>query len=129
MPDRPLHMLVRHIRRMAADALDGEESDRVLLAKFIAERDEAAFTLLVQRHGPMVRGVCQRLLVRSPDVDDAFQATFLMLVRKASSVCLRSMASAMASAIRASPSSVAVVMGWRAKSAITPTTFASTSSG
>src|ERR1700687_3559275 len=86
MADRPLHMLVRHIRRMAADALDGEESDRALLSKFIAERDETAFTLLVQRHGPMVRGVCQRLLGRSPDVDDAFQATFLILVRKAPAI-------------------------------------------
>src|SRR6266446_7335757 len=86
MAGRPLNMLVRHIRRMAGDALDGKESDRMLLAKFITQRDEAAFTMLVQRHGPMVRGVCQRLLGRSPDVDDAFQATFLILVRKASAI-------------------------------------------
>src|SRR6266446_9324634 len=86
MAGRPLNMLVRHIRRMAGDALDGKESDRMLLAKFITQRDEAAFTMLVQRHGPMVRGVCRRLLGKSPDVDDAFQATFLLLICKARSI-------------------------------------------
>ena len=86
MPDQPMQTLVRHIRRMAGDEQDSEQSDRVLLAKFIAQRDENAFAALVQKHGPMVRGVCQRLLGQSPDVDDAFQATFLILVRKASAI-------------------------------------------
>jgi RNA polymerase sigma factor (sigma-70 family) len=86
MADRPLQTLVRHIQRMAGDLPDSEQSDRVLLARFIAQRDQAAFTLLVQRHGPMVRGVCGRILGQSADVDDAFQATFLLLVRKAQSI-------------------------------------------
>ncbi len=54
-------------------------SDRALLDRFVHDRDEAAFEALVVRHGPMVRGVCHRLLAGSPDVDDAFQATFLVL--------------------------------------------------
>ena len=57
--------------------------DRALLESFLAEGDEAAFEALVARHGPMVRGVCRRLLASPHDADDAFQATFLVLVRKA----------------------------------------------
>src|SRR6266446_3574000 len=86
MPDRPIDVLVRHIRRMVGEITDADHSDRVLLARFIAQGDHAAFTALVQRHGPMVRGVCQRLLGSSADVDDAFQATFLLLVRKAATI-------------------------------------------
>src|ERR1700758_3394133 len=54
-----------------------------LLERFVAGRDEAAFEALVARHGPMVLGVCRQLLRDPNDVDDAFQATFLVLVRKA----------------------------------------------
>ncbi len=57
--------------------------DRVLLGRFLAERNEAAFEALVERHGPMVLGVCRRLSASVHDADDAFQATFLILVRKA----------------------------------------------
>jgi RNA polymerase sigma factor (sigma-70 family) len=57
-----------------------------LLERFVTRRDEAAFEALVARHGPMVLGVCRRLLRDPNDVDDAFQATFLVLVKKASSV-------------------------------------------
>ena len=57
--------------------------DRALLDWFLSEGDEAAFEAIVARHGPMVRGVCRRLLGSSHDADDAFQATFLVLVRKA----------------------------------------------
>jgi len=86
MPDRPIEVLVRHIHRMIGEITGPDHSDRVLLARFIAQGDHAAFTALVHRHGPMVRGVCQRLLGPSADVDDAFQATFLLLVRKAVSI-------------------------------------------
>ena len=57
-----------------------------LLERFIERRDEPAFAALVARHGPMVLGVCRRLLVDPHDVEDAFQATFLILVRRAGSL-------------------------------------------
>src|ERR1700683_4575547 len=57
-----------------------------LLERFVTRRDEAAFEALVARHGPMVLGVCRHLLRDPNDVDDAFQATFLVLVKKAGSV-------------------------------------------
>jgi len=57
--------------------------DRALLHSFLSGGDEAAFEALVTRHGPMVLGVCRRLLASPHDADDAFQATFLVLVRKA----------------------------------------------
>ena len=64
-------------------------SDRQLLARFVAHRDavaELAFTTLVERHGSMVLGVCRRILADSHDAEDAFQATFLVLVRQAGSI-------------------------------------------
>src|ERR1700752_418141 len=54
-----------------------------LLSRYVSRRDEAAFEALVARHGPMVLGVCRQLLRDPNDVDDAFQATFLVLVRNA----------------------------------------------
>src|SRR5262249_61442668 len=56
------------------------------LARYPASRAEAAFPALVRRHGPMVLAVCRRLLRDAHDADDAFQATFLLLVRKAGSL-------------------------------------------
>jgi RNA polymerase sigma factor (sigma-70 family) len=64
-------------------------SDAQLLKGFIAEHDEAAFAALVRRHGPMVLGVCWRILGNAHDTDDAFQATFLVLVQKAGTLANR----------------------------------------
>jgi DNA-directed RNA polymerase specialized sigma24 family protein len=57
-----------------------------LLERFVAAGDEAAFAALVARHGPMVLGVCRRILRDEHDVEDAFQATFLILVRRAGAI-------------------------------------------
>ena len=65
---------------------NGELGDAQLLDDFIACREEAAFAELLRRHGPMVLGVCRRVLANPHDAEDAFQATFLILVRKAATI-------------------------------------------
>jgi RNA polymerase sigma factor (sigma-70 family) len=73
---------LRHLRRLAAAEGEGPP-DRLLLQRFAAGRDEAAFADLVRRHGPMVLGTCRRLLRHEQDAEDAFQATWLVLARQA----------------------------------------------
>src|SRR5438067_8316599 len=60
--------------------------DRELVESYLERRDETAFAALVERHGPMVLGVCRSVLRHNQDAEDAFQATFLVLARKASSI-------------------------------------------
>src|SRR5262245_30277302 len=86
MANGQLTNAMRHIRRMLGAPAGGELSDRQLLERFAASRDEDAFTTLVERYGPVVFGVCRRILANPADVDDAFQATFLVLARKARSI-------------------------------------------
>jgi RNA polymerase sigma factor (sigma-70 family) len=78
--------VLRFLRKLTASVGLDETSDSQLLARFLSSRDEAAFAALVRRYGPMVLGVCRRVLCDPHDADDAFQATFLVLVRKAGSV-------------------------------------------
>jgi RNA polymerase sigma factor (sigma-70 family) len=85
MANNPVNQVVRHLRRVAF--LHGAgETDGQLLRRFIESRDEAAFEALLRRHGPMVLNVCQRIVRNRADAEDAFQSTFLVLVRKADSV-------------------------------------------
>ncbi len=78
--------LIPHLRRWAILPAGGEITDGQLLEEFIARRDEAAFHALVKRHGPMVFGVCRRILRHWQDAEDAFQATFVVLARKAEAI-------------------------------------------
>jgi RNA polymerase sigma factor (sigma-70 family) len=86
MAHHPLARVLRHLRGLLGANQTGELSDGQLLERFIQRRDESAFALLMQRHGPLVHSVCRRLLNDPNDVDDAFQAVFVVLVRRAGAV-------------------------------------------
>jgi RNA polymerase sigma factor (sigma-70 family) len=85
MAGAPTNPIQRFLRRMAAGGA-GEDPDRLLLERFVGAADQAAFEALVRRHGPLVLNVCTRVLDGVHDAEDAFQATFLVLVRKAGSL-------------------------------------------
>jgi RNA polymerase sigma factor (sigma-70 family) len=79
----PLGHALRRLCRSTEEQTEQDLSDADLLQRFRAGREETAFALLVQRHGPMVHGVCRRVLGDVHEAEDAFQATFLVLVRQA----------------------------------------------
>src|SRR5262245_32278126 len=86
MPQLSLRNLFWFLRRARAAHEDPDLSHGALLAHFVSRRDEVAFEALLERHGPMVLGVCRRVLGDAHAAEDAFQATFLVLARKATSI-------------------------------------------
>src|SRR5262245_22603701 len=85
MTHAPVGALLRRLRKNL-DPSGLAVSDAELLERFVRQRDETAFELLVWRHQGMVHGVCRRVLVNVHDAEDAFQAVFLALARKAGSI-------------------------------------------
>jgi RNA polymerase sigma factor (sigma-70 family) len=91
MATSPMTGFLQQLRGTALLPDGAGMTDGELLEGFVTRRDPAAFAALVQRHGPMVWGVCRRVVPSPQDAEDAFQATFLVLVRKAASVVPREM--------------------------------------
>jgi RNA polymerase sigma-70 factor (ECF subfamily) len=92
MDDAGLRAVLRYLRPLAEARTATALGDAELLRRFAEAHDEAAFTALVERHGPMVLRVCRRILGHAQDAEDACQATFLVLVRSAASVRKRASA-------------------------------------
>ena len=78
-----LNNVIRQLRSVLATRETAGLAEADLWERYVRERDEAAFETLVRRHGPMVLAVCRRVPRNLHDAEDAFQATFLVLVRKA----------------------------------------------
>src|SRR6516164_4379781 len=85
METHGLKRIVEYLHRVLP-APDGGPTDAQVLRRFVTQRDDDAFAVLVYRHGPMVWGVCQRVLRHRQDAEDAFQATFMLLARKAAGI-------------------------------------------
>ncbi|HEV3260671.1 MAG TPA: sigma-70 family RNA polymerase sigma factor [Gemmataceae bacterium] len=86
MANAQLTLALQHLRQLIRQGAAAELPDTALLERFVGQRDEAAFEVLVWRHGPMVLSLCQRLLHNPHDAEDVLQATFLTLARKAGSI-------------------------------------------
>jgi RNA polymerase sigma factor (sigma-70 family) len=86
MLNRQQKVILPHLCRLIGSQFGGELSDCDLLARFLGQGDASSFAALVRRHGPTVLGVCQRVLRNAHAAEDAFQATFLVLARKARSI-------------------------------------------
>src|SRR5262245_25447669 len=79
-------LFLRHLRTLVAGRTAEGLTDQHLLAQFVSQHDEAAFAALLERHGAMVLGVCRRILHDEHLAEDTFQATFLVLARKAGAI-------------------------------------------
>src|SRR6266404_1516817 len=86
MAKAPLDVVVRHIRKIVDVQALVEATDEQLVERFARGHEELAFATLLRRHGPMVLGVSQGILRQREDAEDVFQATFLLLARKAGSI-------------------------------------------
>src|SRR5437867_4443505 len=88
MRTSPISRVIQHLQKtvLLARATDG-----YLLESFVTDNDKGALEEIVRRYAPMVWGVCRRVLRHDHDAEDAFQATFLVLVRKAASIKPRKM--------------------------------------
>src|SRR5262249_39432725 len=86
MANASLNRVLRHLDRLRETQALAEASDAQLLGRFVVGQEEAAFAALLRRHGPLVWSVSRRVLHREQDAEDVFQATFLLLARKASSI-------------------------------------------
>jgi RNA polymerase sigma factor (sigma-70 family) len=86
MANRQAGAVVEHLCQLIDTQRLRDLTDGQLLQRFVAARDEAAFTALMQRHGRLVLGVCRHVLRHAHDAEDAFQGTFLVLARKAASI-------------------------------------------
>src|SRR5579883_2324935 len=86
MSKRQAGIILHQINRLSSPPVAGSELDRQLLERFLDNRDEAAFATLLDRHGAMVLRLCRRILHDAHEAEDAFQATFLVLARKAGTV-------------------------------------------
>ena len=86
MATAPSGMAFKDIDRLFSKGTATGLTDKQLLGHYVSHRDETAFAVLVARHGPMVMAVCRGVFADPNDVEDAFQATFLILIRKAGSI-------------------------------------------
>src|SRR5258708_18580150 len=86
MNEKQLRTVVGNLRRAISPNPASRISDAQLLERFLTQRDELAFEMLVWRHGSMVLNVCRRVLRDAHEAEDAFQATFLIFVRKLGSI-------------------------------------------
>src|SRR5437870_4219374 len=86
MSASPVTKVVRHLRYLLSGSEVEAVPDAALLERFVRHHDDAAFEALVNRHGSLVLGVCRRMLTSEHDVEDVFQATFLVLIRRANAI-------------------------------------------
>jgi Sigma-70 region 2 len=83
---QPIPEMLQHWKQLLGLREMLKEPDAILLQRFCAEKNETAFAALMSRHGPMVKGVCRRILRSDEDIEDVLQATFLALARYAPSL-------------------------------------------